>query len=180
MATATVKFHCITCSKEKVAHKCECCSQYFSVDHLSDHHKSLVPKIGEIERNRNVFQQTLNEQRTDLKKHLLMQQINQWKHDSIKKIEQTARECEELLVKPLQEHIDRMQIELDKFTEQLKQSRKKNDFKENILIELIQKLKKLEEELNNPSNITIEQDSSSFINEISVIIISFRKFIYHI
>jgi hypothetical protein len=37
---------------------------------------------------------------------------------------------------------------------------------------LKEKLKQLEEQLNNPSNISIQQDSSSFIKKISVVISS--------
>ena len=53
-----------------------------------------------------------------------------------------------------------------------------------ILMKLIynnfkQKLTQLTKELDKPSNISIQQDSTSFINKISVVVSS-RKFVYHI
>ena len=61
---------------------------------------------------------------------------------------------------------------MNTFNEQLKQIRQDNDFNEIILNQLKQKLKQLEEEFNKSSFISIQQDSSPFINKISVIISS--------
>jgi len=176
MATATGRFYCVTCKEDRVAYKCEGCSQYFCIKHLTIHHQSVVDELAEVENKRNLLQGNLNDHKTDPKKHFLIQRINQWKQDSIKKIEQTAKECEELLGKALKEHIDKIGIKLGKFTGQLIPIRKENDVNEIVLKKLIEELKQLEEELNKPPNISIQQDSSSFINKISVII-SFSKFI---
>jgi hypothetical protein len=68
-------------------------------------------------------------------------------------------------------HINRIKIRLTKLTEELKRIRKENNFNEVHLNDLKLKLKQLEEQLNNPSNISIQQqNSSSFIKKISVLI----------
>jgi hypothetical protein len=70
-------------------------------------------------------------------------------------------------------HINRIKIRLTKLTEELKRIRKENNFNEVHLNDLKLKLKQLEEQLNNPSNISIQQqNSSSFIKKISVLISS--------
>jgi predicted nuclease with TOPRIM domain len=103
-------------------------------------------------------------------KQSLIEQIHQWKRQSIDRIETTAKEAERLLLKPLHEHINQIEIQLKNFTEQLQKIREENDFNEIILSQLKKKLKELEEQLNKPSNISIQQDSSSFIKRISVAI----------
>jgi DNA repair exonuclease SbcCD ATPase subunit len=172
MATATGKAHCITCGKERIAYKCEGCLEYFCVIHLPEHHQILGKELEEIENQRNLFREILIEQKTNPEKHSLIEQIHQWKRQSIDRIETTAKEAEKLLLKPLHEHINQIEIQLKNFTEQLQKIRQENDFNEIVLSQLKKKLKELEEELNKPSNISIQQDSSSFIKRISVVISS--------
>jgi cupin superfamily acireductone dioxygenase involved in methionine salvage len=61
-----------------------------------------------------------------------------------------------------------MAIKLTKITEELKEIRQENDFNEIDLIKLNEKLEELEEKLTKVPSIFIEQDSSTFINKISV------------
>jgi succinate dehydrogenase/fumarate reductase flavoprotein subunit len=70
-------------------------------------------------------------------------------------------------MKQTPEQIGKTEVKLTKLTEELKQIGEENDFN---LKELKEKLKKLEEEFNRPSNISIKQDSSLFIKEIFVVI----------
>jgi DNA repair exonuclease SbcCD ATPase subunit len=170
MATATGKARCITCGKERIAYKCEGCLEYFCVIHLPEHHQIHGKELEEIENQRNIFREILIEQKTNPEKHSLIEQIHQWKRQSIDRIETTAKEAERLLLKPLHEHINQIEIQLKDFTEQLQKIREENDFNEIILSQLKKKLKELEEQLNKPSNISIQQDSSSFIKRISVVI----------
>jgi tRNA uridine 5-carbamoylmethylation protein Kti12 len=172
MATATSITHCVivTCRKGKVAYKCEGCSQYFCIIHLPDHHQAFGKELDKTEEKINLFRETLIKQTTDPQKHSLIQQINQWENDSINKIRQTAEEARQVLLEHIGEHMNEIEIELTKLTEELKQIREENDFNEIDLNKFEPELKKLEEQLNNPSNISIQQDSSAFINKISVII----------
>jgi chromosome segregation ATPase len=173
MSTATGKTHCATCEKEKVAYKCEGCSQDFCLNHLNDHHQLLIQQLDDVDNQRNIFRQILTEQTKNLQKHFLIQQINQWENDSINKIKQTADVARQLILQHAGKHINRIEIRLTKLTEELKRIRKEDDFTEVHLNELKQKLKQLEEQLNNPPNVSIEQEnSSSFINKISVLISS--------
>jgi chromosome segregation ATPase len=170
MAESTGKTHCDTCSKAKVTYKCEGCSQSFSFDHLADHRQALGKQLDEVEHERNIFRQTLTEQTTNPQKHSLIQEINKWEQDSIYKIQQTADEARQLLLKHTAGHIKTIEVKLAELTEQLKQTRKEDDFNEIHLNKLKKQLNKLKEELDNPPNVSIQQQSSSFINKISVVI----------
>jgi DNA repair exonuclease SbcCD ATPase subunit len=176
MATTTGKTRCIICEKEKATSKCSGCLEDFCFNHLVEHRQQMTKELDELEDKRNLFRQTLTEQIKNLQKHSLIQQINQWKKDSINKIRTTAEEAKELLLKYTTEHIDEIEIKLTKLTEELKQIREENDFNEIDLNELKEKLKQLEDKLNKPSNISIREDSSSFIKKISVIISSGKYF----
>ena len=103
MATSTNRTRCITCGKEKVAYKCEGCSQNFCFNHLADHHQALGKQLDEVEDRRNLFREILTEQKMNPQKHSLIQQINKWERDSIKKIEQTAQIARDELGKLLDE-----------------------------------------------------------------------------
>jgi chromosome segregation ATPase len=170
MAASTGKIHCITCGNARATYKCEGCSQSFSFDHLAEHRRALGEELNKVEHNRNEFRESLTEQKTNPQKHSLIQRINKWEQDSIKLIEQTAYNARQLLFENTAGHIETIEVKLVELTEQLKQTRKENDFNEIHLEDLKKKLTKLKEELDNPPNVSIQEESSSFIKKISVVI----------
>jgi len=172
MATTNGKARCVTCTKEKGAVRCEGCHQIFCRTHLTEHCQQLSQQLDELEVNRDLFRQTLNEQINDPQKHFLIKQINKWEYDSIEKIQQTAKECRQILLEHTTEHFNTIEINLTKLTDQLRKIRQENDFNEIDIERLQKKLTQLSEQLNNPSNVSIQQDSKSFINKISVVISS--------
>ena len=169
MAASTGKAPCITCEKEKAAYKCEGCSQNFCINHLIDHHQMISRQLDEIEDKRNAFRQILTEQKTNPEKHPLIKQINRWKHDLIKKIREIAEEAREILLISVTDLLEQMEMKLNKFTEQLREIRKENDFNEKVLEKFKQNLTRLEEELLQPSTISIREDSSTSIPKIFVL-----------
>jgi hypothetical protein len=179
MAIATSRVHCIKCRKENATLKCSGCSQDFCYNHLTNHRQELSVQLDDIEVSRDVFRQTLTEQTTNSKKHPLIKQIDKWEEDSMRKIQQTAKECRYLILQCITEHINQTEVNLDKLTDQLRYIRQENDFDEIDLQELKQKLTQLTEELDRSSNISIQYDSESFINKISVVISS-RKYLNYI
>jgi chromosome segregation ATPase len=176
MPTETGKRQCIICGKEKCAVKCEGCSKTFCFNHITDHRQELSGQLNEIEMNRDIFRQTLNELTNNPEKHSLTKQIDQWEEDSIKQIQQTAKECRKTLVQYTSEHIHRIEMKLAELTSQLRETRQENDFNEIDLSQFQARLTQLSEEFDKPTNVSIQQDSTSFINTISVVT-SPRKFI---
>jgi len=163
MATSTGKAHCLTCETAKVAYKCEGCSQYFCLIHLSDHHQGLGKQLDEIEDKYNLFRETLNEKTQNSQKYPLIEQINQWENDSVNKIRQQADESRALLLKYINKHIQKIETKFIELTEELKEVQEENN-----LNEFKTKFKKLEEEFNKPSHVSVERDFTPFIDSIYV------------
>jgi uncharacterized damage-inducible protein DinB len=179
MATANSKVHCVKCGKERATSKCGGCSQDFCYKHLTDHRQELSEQLDEIEVNRDVFRQTLTQQTNDLTKHSLIEEIDKWEEDSIRKIQQTANECKQLVLQHSTAHINQIEINLTKLTDELREIRKENDFNEIDLQHLKQKLAELIEQLNEPLNISFQQNPSLLVDKISVLISS-RKYLNYI
>jgi hypothetical protein len=169
MATAaTGKTRCVKCDKEKATMKCGGCFEDFCYKHLGDHRQELNKQLDEIEMNRDIFRQLLIQQIEQPNNHILIQQINEWERNSIKIIQQTAEETRQVLLKNTNKYIPQVEIKLNKLTDQLRESRQEDDFNEINLRQFQEELNRLTKELTKPSNISIREDSISFINKISV------------
>ncbi|CAF0750814.1 unnamed protein product [Adineta steineri] len=168
MATVTGRARCVTCNQERSAVRCEGCSQIFCYDHLTDHRQELSVQFDEIERNRDLFRDTLNKQINDSQNHFLIRQIDKWEADSIQIIQQTATEYKQMLFQHTNKYFNQIEINLTKLTDQLKRLRKENDLNEIDLNYLKEKIIELEKELDQPPNVSIQQNSASLINRISV------------
>jgi chromosome segregation ATPase len=169
MATTAGKSQCVICRKERSAVRCEGCFQIFCYNHLNDHRQELNKIFEEIETNRDVFRQTLNEQKTDPKNHSLIKQIDQWESNSIAIIQQTAQECRERVLEQRDEHFKQIEINLTKLTNEIREVRQENDFNENDLNRLKEKLTQLGKELDQIPNVSMQEDSRSFIKKISIV-----------
>ena len=178
MATATGKDRCITCSKEKRVVICGGCLQLFCFDHLPDHRQELSAQLDDIEVHRDVFRQTLTEQTIHPQKHSLIKEIDRWEEYSIRKIQQAANECRQQILQYTTEHVTNMEVNLAKLTDRLRQARQENDFNEIDLNGFREKLTQLEEKLDKSETVSIQQSSTSLVNEIVVVTRSREYFIY--
>ena len=67
----------------------------------------------------------------------------------------------------MNEHFQNIEIDLNRLTDQIKETRQESDFNELNLIDLRNKLERLQKKLNHPENISLKENiSSSFINRI--------------
>jgi hypothetical protein len=168
MATTTGKTRCIICTKEKATIKCGGCREDFCYKHWEPHRQELNKQLDEIEVNRDLFRQSLTQQTKQPNNHILIQQIDQWKQKSIRIIEQVAEETKKTVLKTTNENIHQMEQRLNKLTTQLRQCRKDDDVNEISLLQFQEELERLTKELTKPRNISIREDSTSFINKIYV------------
>jgi chromosome segregation ATPase len=168
MATTPGRIRCIACGKEKVTSKCSGCLQDFCYNHLGEHRQQLSKQLDEIQGERDLFHQTITQQTMSSQKHPLLKEIDQWEQQSIQKIQQTAEEARQLLVKYTSEHIIRIGQRLNKLTEQLKHSRDEDDIMETDLHKWKEELQQMTEQLNKSPNIEIQQSSTCLINKIQV------------
>ncbi len=169
MTTLSNKARCATCHKGKGVLKCEGCLQTFCFTHVVDHRKELEQQLEGIEVNCDQIQATLIEQTTESQKHPLLQKIKEWEDESIKKIRQAANEARRSLAKHTMRRTDEMEARLKEVTNQIRQSRKENDFSETDLRQWSDSLTQLKEELPvKPSAITLREDSTPLVTKIHV------------
>ena len=168
MATVTGRARCVICEKERSAVRCEGCFKIFCFNHLNDHRQEFNKELDEIEVNRDLFRQTLNEQINHSPNNSLIKQIDQWELDSVEKIQQIAKACRETVCQQTHKHFNRMEMNLNSFTNQIREFRQENDFNEIDLNQLKEKLTQLENDLDQIQIILIQEDSKSFIKKIFV------------
>ncbi|CAF0952792.1 unnamed protein product [Adineta steineri] len=170
MAMANNKTQCFKCSKDKITYPCRGCSNEFCLTHLNEHQQILSEELNHIINDYDEFKQKINEQKQNPYNPSFIEQINQWETDSIEKIQQKAKDCREDVIKSSQTFINDVEIKFKDLTEQIKQIHEENEFNEMNLNYLKNQLLEITEELKKPSNISIRQNSKSFIPEISVIL----------
>ncbi|CAF1282413.1 unnamed protein product [Adineta steineri] len=172
MAMANNKTQCFTCNKEKITYPCQGCSKKFCLIHLTEHQHMLNEQLNHIINDYNQFKQIMNEKKQNpqnLQNHSLIQQIDQWENNSIEKIQQKAQNCRESVIESLETFINDIETKFNDLSEQLKQVHSENEFNEINLNYLKNQLIEIAQELDNPSKISIKEDSQSFINEILII-----------
>ena len=173
MATATGRGRCAKCGKEKNAVvRCEGCSKLFCFDDLPHHRQELSEQLYVMENSRDTFRQTLNDKTNNPNRHSCIKQIDQWESDSIRKIRQTAEQCRQSVAQQTAGHFQQIEVDLKQLTNELKNMRQENDFNEHNLRQMEQSLAKLAAKLDKPSNISIQQTSTSYISQISVVVSS--------
>jgi chromosome segregation ATPase len=177
METGFRKVHCVKCEKARSTLKCAGCLQDFCYNHLPDHRQELSEQLHQIEMNRDLLRQTLNEQTNNPEQHLLIKQIDQWEKDSIKIIEETAQECRQFLFEHTTKSINQTETNLANLTDEMRKIRKENDFNEIDLNQLKNKLTELAEEVNKPANVSVQQETTALINKIRIVVSS-CKFVF--
>ncbi|CAF1175129.1 unnamed protein product [Adineta steineri] len=170
MTMANNKTQCFTCNKNKITYPCEGCSQKFCLMDLTEHRQILNNKLHHITNEYNEFKQRINEQKQNPQNLSLIKKINQWEINSIEKIQQKAQEYRQILIKSSQACTNDIEMKFKYLNEHIKQLHSENEFNEINLEYLRKQLMKITQELNNPSNISVQQSSQPFINDISIIL----------
>ncbi|CAF4019525.1 unnamed protein product [Adineta steineri] len=169
MATENNKTQCSVCNKENNTYNCKKCSNEFCLPHFTEHRQRIEAQLEAIINDHDQFQQTIIQQKRNPHNSSLIEQINQWETNSIEKIQQTAQQCRETLMKLTQKLINNVERQFIELSKKLKEIRQKNEFNEIDLNNFQLKLTQITEEFVQPSNISIRQDSQEFIKKISVI-----------
>ncbi|CAF1168243.1 unnamed protein product [Adineta steineri] len=169
MAMAKNKTQCFTCNKNKITYPCKGCSKEFCLNHLTEHQQILNDELNLITNEFNEFKQTINEQKQNPHNDLLIKQIDQWERNSIGIIQQKAQECRKIVLAYSQTIINDIKNKFNNLSEQIKQIHQENEFNEINLNYLRNQLIEITQELNNPTKISIKEDSQPFINEILII-----------
>ncbi|CAF0895842.1 unnamed protein product [Adineta steineri] len=169
MAAANIRAQCSVCNKGNTTYICRGCSKDFCFQHLTEHRQILDRQLDEIVNDHDQFQQTIIEQKQNPHNSSLIQQINEWETNSIEKIQLTAQQCRETVIKLTQKSINDIERKFSELSQKLKGIRQENEFNEIDLNHFQLKLTQITKEFLQPSNISIRQDSQEFIKKISVI-----------
>ncbi|CAF0998839.1 unnamed protein product [Adineta steineri] len=169
MAMTNNRRKCFICNKDKITYPCEGCLKNFCLMDLTKHRQILNEELHHIINDYDQFKQIFNEQKPSSHDLSLIDQINQWKINSINQIKQKAKDCIETVIKCSQTFLNDIEKRFNDINEQIKQFQRENEFNEINLNYLRNQLRKITEELNNPPKTSIEQDCQAFTNEISII-----------
>ncbi|CAF1028245.1 unnamed protein product [Adineta steineri] len=129
----------------------------------------LNEELNHIINDYDQFKQRINEQKQNPFNLSLIEQINRWEISSIEKIQQKAKDYREYIIKSSQPFINDVEMKFKDLREQIRQIHQENEFNEINLNYFRNQLMDITKELNNSTNLSIQQDSQSFINEISII-----------
>ena len=88
---------CYTCGKGNGRVRCEGCSKLFCLNDFNGHRQELGSQLDEIETTRDLFRQALTEAVAEPQSHALIQKIDRWESESIKKIRLEAKEAKQRL-----------------------------------------------------------------------------------
>lgn len=100
--------------------------------------------------------------------HTLIKEINQWEKISIEKIQQTAQQCRDQWKNYSNGFLLGLEKKFIYIDQQTKVVRQEDQFSQMDINQLKLKLEKLEEELHQLTNVTIEEQSAALINRIYI------------
>ncbi|UJR07423.1 hypothetical protein I4U23_011709 [Adineta vaga] len=170
MATANNTTQCFKCLKyKKITTLCKGCLKEFCQTDWSEHYQVLNEELHSIINDYDQFRHTINDQKQNPINHSLIKQIDQWETNSIQIIQQTAEKCRQSVVEHYKTSFEDTEQNLNELSKQIKEIQRENEFNEIDLNDLKEKLRKMSEQLNNPSNISIQKHRQGYIKEISVI-----------
>ena len=162
------KTQCASCGKNTATSICAGCSQNFCSKHFTEHRQQLSSQLDQIEQDTDLFQQTLNEHRTNPQKNRLIEQVNRWEQQSIDKIKQTARNIKQHLWNHMDENLIFSKNKLDQLMQQMRESREEDEIIEGDLHRWKEELKQLTQQLNTPSNMILRQTEIPLVNKLQV------------
>ena len=166
MATSTSKETCLLCNKNRGTYICEGCSKRFCIDHLLEHRTNIREQFDQLQNDHDQLRQQINDFKIDSTKHPLTKQIDRWEVESINKIKQHAQRCRMQWINYSTKFSAKIEQKLNHLAEKIKEIRRENQFDEIDLKDFKLRLTRLEKELDQSRNLSIQQQSTSFIDKI--------------
>lgn len=169
---------CSVCNLLRITYECKGCTNDFCYKHLTEHRQFFIEELIKVEDDRDQFHETLIQQKNNIPNHLVIQQINKWENDALKKIKQTAEECRQIFVEHAIQSYSQIEFKLNKLNDDIEETKIENEFNEIVLEQLKAKLAKLIEELSQAPNAALQQESSPYISKIFVASTSGESHVY--
>ncbi|CAF0914856.1 unnamed protein product [Didymodactylos carnosus] len=162
------KSPCIKCQKGNSILTCSGCQKMFCRKCTNEHRLELNTQLDRV-----VYEHDLIQQQLQVKDHssynFLFNQINKWQTESINKVKQAGDEARQNIRRLLDQNKDQLTKDLRKLIDELRKSKKSENYVETDLDKWKLELQKLKEELQMASNIRLETQNSSWIDVIKVV-----------
>ncbi|CAF0901527.1 unnamed protein product [Rotaria sordida] len=160
-STTRKKRPCSKCDKAAGIFTCSGCQKDFCYRHVAEHRQELNKQMDELTTDHDQFQQIIAEQESQPNCHPLIQKINKWEQESINKVHQAAEDARKQLLTILATHRSKVTNDLTHLIEELSKARNEDDYVETDLKEWMERLNKLQKDLNAAQTIDFDTDNSS-------------------
>ncbi|CAF1149661.1 unnamed protein product [Rotaria sordida] len=126
--------------------------------------------MDELTTNQDQFQQMITEQESQPNCHPLIKKINEWTQESIDKIHRADEDARKQLLTILVTHRSKVTNDLTYFIQELSKARNEDDYIETDLEEWIERLNKLQRDLNvaQTINFCADNNDSALISKIYI------------
>ncbi|CAF1494527.1 unnamed protein product [Adineta steineri] len=156
MTSNTTEQSCVKCDKSAGNAACDGCEQWFCGEHFSEHRQELAKQMDNIRLEHDLFQQELIQEDST---HPLLNHINDWEQESIRKIQVAAQEARMNLQKYLNQNKQQLQVSLSQVTDELQSSRESDNYTEIDFKKWIEKLTIFRELLKQSLMVNITKDN---------------------
>jgi hypothetical protein len=166
--------NCSLCNNPMGIYTCHGCCRAFCVEHSVTHRNQLQAQLRDLRHRHNAMQTNVNNYNPQNDRRNLIEEINNWKQQSIQKIEQAAREALTNVMGMLsvngQSQLDPLLECHTAFADRLQQAETTKDFRERHLDYWQQFLDDLQQNFNRfrTAHIGIEYCKMPFISKIIV------------
>ncbi|CAF1532574.1 unnamed protein product, partial [Didymodactylos carnosus] len=159
MATA-LNVQCTKCAKSAGIATCNGCLAKLCRRCFNDHRQDLLKEFDNVVYAHDILKQKLETPNKN-DSHRLLKQIDEWKKDSVDKINQLAEQCRTDVIILLDKNKDELIDRFRKISNRVHKGRDDEDYVERDLSKWMADLKELTDELIKPSNFRIEEDKQS-------------------
>ena len=172
MATSTSKTVCSMpmCHKVYMIYTCPACSKHFCFDHLSEHRTKFTQQVYQLQNNHDQLRHEIDRWNSSPTEHPLIKQIDQWENHSIVRIRQLAEQNRAKFFNYSAKVVSEVDMKLHELAKHMEQIHQGEELIEIDLKDLEEKFQKLQEEWNQLRNVSVKERSTTFINQISLLL----------
>lgn len=156
-ASANVKKPCTRCNKGAGVTTCDGCQQSLCVKHFVEHRQELSQRIDDIGQEHDLLWRDIDHDNTG---RSLLSRINLWEQESIAKIQVEAKAARTDLEELLEKSKQALKKSVTKITNELQSCRESDDYTEIDIEKWTNELKTLRKRLDSSSTIRIEENKN--------------------
>ncbi|CAF1181073.1 unnamed protein product [Adineta ricciae] len=160
-STKRIKNGCTACGKMVGVFACRGCSGNFCLSHTKDHRDHLQRSLNDIIHDYEQIKRNLNGQTAEQRRTSLVEQINEWEQESIKKVRELAADVRQELEITVERRTNNLKEKLDLLKQQFDKAQQDGGYYENDLKEWSSKLTELQRTYIDQEILKIDEESHS-------------------